>query len=109
MLITSLDFSAYVGRIAIGCLSRGVIKENQNVIIVTKRDGAQEKHRIKEVFVFDGLEREKSKSVQAGDICAITGIEGFEIGDCVCDFENPEALDTIQLDEPTMNDVVYDQ
>jgi GTP-binding protein len=102
MLITSLDFSAYVGRIAIGCLRRGEIKENQQVIIV-KRDGTHEKHRIKEVFVFSGLAREKVTSVQAGDICAITGIEGFEIGDCVCDFENPDPLDTIQLDEPTMN------
>ena len=102
MLITSLDFSTYVGRIAIGCLRRGTIKENQQIIL-QKRDGTQEKHRIKEVFVFSGIAREKVESVQAGDICAITGIEGFEIGDCVCDFENPEPLDTIQLDEPTMN------
>ena len=102
MLITSLDFSTYVGRIAIGCLRRGTIKENQQIIL-QKRDGTQEKHRIKEVFVFSGLAREKVESVQAGDICAITGIEGFEIGDCVCDFESPEPLDTIQLDEPTMN------
>ena len=102
MLLTSLDYSAYVGRIAIGRLSRGVIKENQNVIL-TKRDGAQEKHRIKEVFVFDGLEKRKVESVTPGDICAITGLDGFEIGDAVCDVENPEALDTIQLDEPTMS------
>ncbi|MCF8414994.1 MAG: translational GTPase TypA [Crocinitomicaceae bacterium] len=102
MLITSLDFSTYVGRIAIGCLRRGTVKENQQIIL-QKRDGTQEKHRIKEVFVFSGLAREKVESVQAGDICAITGIEGFEIGDCVCDFEDPQPLDTIQLDEPTMN------
>lgn len=102
MLLTSLDYSAYVGRIAIGRLSRGVIKENQNVIL-TKRDGTQEKHRIKEVFVFDGLEKRKVESVTPGDICAITGLDGFEIGDAVCDAENPEALDTIQLDEPTMS------
>ena len=102
MLLTSLDYSAYVGRIAIGRLSRGVIKENQNVIL-TKRDGAQEKHRIKEVFVFDGLEKRKVESVTPGDICAITGLDGFEIGDAVCDAENPEALATIQLDEPTMS------
>jgi len=102
MLLTSLDYSAYVGRIAIGRLSRGVIKENQNVIL-TKRDGAQEKHRIKEVFVFDGLEKRKVESVTPGDICAITGLDGFEIGDAVCDAENPEPLDTIQLDEPTMS------
>jgi GTP-binding protein len=74
LLITSLDFSTYVGRIAIGRLSRGEIKENQPIILV-KRDGTQEKHRIKEVFVFDGLERKKVSSVAAGDICAITGIE----------------------------------
>ena len=102
MLLTSLDYSAYVGRIAIGRLSRGVIKENQNVIL-TKRDGSQEKHRIKEAFVFDGLEKRKVESVTPGDICAITGLDGFEIGDAVCDAENPEALDTIQLDEPTMS------
>jgi GTP-binding protein len=102
LLITSLDFSTYVGRIAIGRLSRGEIKENQPIILV-KRDGTQEKHRIKEVFVFDGLERRKVSSVVAGDICAITGIEGFEIGDCICDSENPDPLPTIQLDEPTMS------
>ncbi len=102
LLITSLDFSTYVGRIAIGRLSRGEIKENQPIILV-KRDGTQEKHRIKEVFVFDGLERRKVSSVVAGDICAITGIEGFEIGDCICDAENPDPLPTIQLDEPTMS------
>ena len=102
MLLTSLDYSSYVGRIAIGRLSRGVIKENQNVIL-TKRDGSTEKHRIKEVFVFDGLEKRKVESVTPGDICAITGLDGFEIGDAVCDAENPEALATIQLDEPTMS------
>lgn len=102
MLVTSLDFSTYVGRIAIGRLSRGTIKEGQQVILV-KRDGTQEKHRIKEVFVFEGLERKKVTEVQPGDLCAITGIEGFEIGDCVCDFENPDPLPTIELDEPTMS------
>jgi GTP-binding protein len=102
MLITSLDFSTYVGRIAIGRLSRGELKENQPIVLV-KRDGTQEKHRIKEVFVFEGLERKKVDAVQAGDICAVTGIEGFEIGDCICDAENPEPLPTIELDEPTMS------
>jgi GTP-binding protein len=102
LLITSLDFSSYVGRIAIGRLSRGEIKENQPLTLI-KRDGKTEKHRIKEVFVFEGLERKKVSSVQAGDLCAITGIEGFEIGDCICDAENPEGLPTIQLDEPTMS------
>lgn len=102
MLITSLDFSTYVGRIAIGRLHRGDLKENQQVIL-GKRDGSQEKHRVKELFIFDGTERRKVESVQAGDICAVTGIEGFEIGDVICDFENPEPLASITIDEPTMN------
>ena len=102
MLITSLDFSTYVGRIAIGRLNRGIIKENMPVILA-KRDGSQEKHRIKDVFVFEGLERKKVTEVQAGDICAVTGLEGFEIGDSICDFENPEPLQTIDIDEPTMS------
>lgn len=102
MLITSLDFSTYVGRIAIGRLNRGTIKENMPVILA-KRDGSQEKHRIKDVFVFEGLERKKVTEVQAGDICAVTGLEGFEIGDSICDFENPEPLQTIDIDEPTMS------
>ncbi len=102
MLLTSLDYSSYVGRIAIGRLTRGEIKENQFVMLA-KRDGTMEKHRIKEVFVFEGLEKRKVESVQAGDICAITGLDGFEIGDAVCDVDNPEPLDTIQLDEPTMS------
>jgi GTP-binding protein len=102
LLITSLDFSSFVGRIAIGRLSRGVIKENMPIILA-KRDGTLEKHRLKEVFVFDGIERRKVSEVQAGDICAITGIEGFEIGDSICDAENPEPLQTIEIDEPTMS------
>jgi GTP-binding protein len=102
MLITSLDYSSYVGRIAIGRLTRGEIKENQP-IIVSKSDGTLQKHRIKEVFVFEGIERRKVTHVQAGDICAITGIEGFEIGDSICDAENPEPLPTIKMDEPTMS------
>ncbi len=102
MLITSLDFSTYVGRIAIGRLNRGTLKEGQQIVL-SKRDGSQEKHRVKEAFVFEGLERKKVTEVQAGDICAITGIEGFEIGDCICDFENPQPLPTIELDEPTMS------
>jgi GTP-binding protein len=102
MLITSLDFSSYVGRIAIGRLSRGVLKENQPIIL-SKSDGRQEKHRIKEVFVFEGIERAKVTEVKAGDLCAVTGIEGFEIGDSICDSENPEPLPTIKMDEPTMS------
>lgn len=102
MLITSLDYSSYVGRIAIGRLNRGVLKENMPVVLA-KRDGSQEKHRIREVFVFEGLERKKVSEVQAGDICAVTGLEGFEIGDSICDAENPEPLETIAIDEPTMS------
>lgn len=102
LLITSLDYSTFVGRIAIGRLNRGELKANQNIIL-TKRDGKQEKHKVKELFVFEGLNRVKVESVQAGDICAVTGIEGFEIGDCICDFENPEPLPTISIDEPTMS------
>jgi len=102
MLITSLDFSSYVGRIAIGRLSRGVLKENQSIIL-SKSDGRLEKHRIKEAFIFEGIERMKVSEVQAGDLCAVTGIEGFEIGDSICDAENPEPLPTIKMDEPTMS------
>ena len=102
MLITSLDFSSYVGRIAIGRLTRGNVKENQPILLA-KRDGTLEKHRIKEIFVFEGIERIKVSSVQAGDLCAVTGLEGFEIGDSICDVENPDPLPTIQLDEPTMS------
>jgi GTP-binding protein len=102
LLITSLDFSSYVGRIAIGRLSRGILKDNMPVIL-SKRDGTNQKHRIKEIFVFEGLQRSKVSNVEAGDICAITGIEGFEIGDSICDSENPEPLPTIRMDEPTMS------
>ncbi len=102
MLITSLDYSSFVGRIAVGRLLRGVIKENMPIQL-SKRDGTLEKHRIKEVYVFEGLERKKVDLVQPGDICAITGIEGFDIGDSICDAEDPEPLPTISLDEPTMS------
>ena len=102
MLITSLDFSSFVGRIAIGRLHRGVIKSNMPIIL-SKRDGSQEKHKIKDVFVFEGTDRLKVDAVQPGDICAITGLEGFEIGDSICDVENPDPLPTISIDEPTMS------
>lgn len=102
MLITSLDYSSFVGRIAIGRLTRGEMRPNMPVIL-SKRDGSRVKLRTKEVFVFDGLEKRKVESVQVGDICAVTGIEGFEIGDTICDFENPEPLRTISIDEPTMS------
>jgi GTP-binding protein len=101
-LITSVDYSAYVGRIAIGRLSRGTIQENQPIQL-SKRGGELQKHRIKEVFVFEGLERKKVTEVTPGDICAITGLEDFEIGDSICDAEVPEPLPTIKLDEPTMS------
>lgn len=100
--ITSLDYSNYTGRIAIGRLHRGDLKENMPVSLV-KRDGKIEKSRVKELFIFDGLGRRKVESVACGDICAITGIENFEIGDTIADFENPEAMPTMKIDEPTMS------
>ncbi|PRP67137.1 translational GTPase TypA [Nonlabens agnitus] len=102
MLITSLDFSNYTGRIAIGRVKRGSIKEGQNVTLC-KRDGSMTKTKVKEVYVFDGMGKAKAEEVMAGDICAIVGLEGFEIGDSVADFENPEAMETIAIDEPTMS------
>ncbi|MFI0490142.1 translational GTPase TypA [Flavobacterium sp.] len=102
MLITSLDFSAFTGRIAIGRLERGVLKEGMPISLC-KRDGVIMKSRIKELHTFEGLGRKKVQEVIAGDICAIVGVEGFEIGDTIADFETPEALQTIAIDEPTMS------
>lgn len=102
MLITSLDFSTYTGRIAIGRLHRGTLKEGMNISLI-KREGNTVKSRIKDLYVFEGLGKKKVTEVHAGDICAVTGIEGFEIGDCIADFENPEGLETIKIDEPTMS------
>lgn len=102
MLITSLDFSKYVGRIAVGRIHRGELKENQDISLC-KRDGTIVKSRIKELNVFEGLGRIKVQSAQCGDICALIGIEGFEIGDTIADAENPEPLDPIAIDEPTMS------
>ncbi|GJQ04766.1 translational GTPase TypA [Capnocytophaga canimorsus] len=102
MLITSLDYSSFTGRIAIGRLQRGVLKSGMNVSLV-KRDGTITKSKIKELHTFDGLGRKKIDEVQAGDICAIAGLESFDIGDTIADFENPEALPTIAIDEPTMS------
>jgi GTP-binding protein len=102
MLITSLDFSAFTGRIAIGRLERGVLKEGMPISLV-KRDGTTTKSRIKELHTFEGLGRKKVQEVIAGDICAIIGVEGFEIGDTIADSENPEALKSIAIDEPTMS------
>jgi GTP-binding protein len=102
LLITSLDHSNYIGRIAIGKLSRGTLKPDMPVTLV-KKDGKNVRSRIKELFVFEGFGKIKVEQVLAGDICAITGIEGFEIGDTIADFENPEALESIAIDEPTMS------
>ncbi len=102
MLITSLDFSSFTGRIAIGRLQRGTLKEGQAISLV-KRNGAIVKSRIKELFTFEGLGRLKVTEVVTGDICAIVGLEGFEIGDTIADAENPEGLKTIAIDEPTMS------
>jgi GTP-binding protein len=102
MLITSLDYSSFTGRIAIGRLQRGTLKENMQISLV-KRDGSILKSRIKEVHTFEGLGRLKVQQVEAGDICALVGLEGFEIGDTVACAETPEALKTIAIDEPTMS------
>lgn len=102
LLITSLDYSSYTGRMAIGRLHRGTLKENQPVCVV-KRDGTVTKSRIKELYVFDGLGRTRVETVKAGEICAFNGVEGFEIGDTVADYETPEALPPIAIDEPTMS------
>ena len=102
MLITSLDYSAYTGRIAVGRVHRGTLKEGMNITLA-KRDGTLVKSKIKELNTFEGLGRKKVESVSSGDICAIIGVEGFEIGDTICDFENPEALPPIAIDEPTMS------
>ena len=103
MLVTSLEYSPYVGRIAVGKLTRGVLRAGQNVTLA-KRDGeTMIKTRIKELMVFDGLGKKKVEQVECGEICAMVGIEGFEIGDTICDYENPEPLPPIAIDEPTMS------
>jgi GTP-binding protein len=102
LLITSLEYSPYVGRIAIGRITRGMLRSGMNVSLV-KRDGAVEKTRIKELMTFEGLEKTKRDEVRCGDICALVGIEGFEIGDTIADYEAPEALPPIAVDEPTMS------
>jgi GTP-binding protein len=100
--ITSLDYSSFIGRIAIGRVFRGIIKEGMPVSVV-KRNGTIQKSRIKELYVFDGLGKIKVSEVETGDICAFTGIEGFEIGDTVSDFEKPEGMPLMHIDEPTMS------
>jgi GTP-binding protein TypA len=102
LLITSLDYSNYTGRIAIGRVHRGTVREGMNITIA-HRDGTFEKTKIKEVQTFEGMGRAKVASVDSGDICAVIGLENFEIGDTICDFEKPEPLPTIAIDEPTMS------
>ena len=102
MQITSLDYSSFVGRIAIGRVHRGSIKENQPVTLI-KRDGKVVKSRVKELYTFEGLGKVKTTEVRSGDICAVVGIDGFDIGDTIADFEAPEQLPVISIDEPTMN------
>ena len=102
LLITSLDYSSYTGRIAVGRVHRGTLTEGMNVTI-SHRDGKLEKTKIKEIHVFEGMGQKKVEEVHSGDICAIVGLENFEIGDTICDFENPEPLPPIAIDEPTMS------
>ena len=102
LLITSLEYSPYVGRIAVGKLTRGTLTAGMPVTLA-KRDGTMVKTKIRELMVFDGLGKSKVEQVQCGEICAVTGIEGFDIGDTICDFENPEPLPPIAIDEPTMS------
>ncbi|KEQ29503.1 translational GTPase TypA [Pedobacter antarcticus] len=102
MQITSLDYSSFVGRIAVGRVHRGVIKENMPVTLI-KRDGKIVKSRVKELYTFEGLGKVRATEVHSGDICAVVGIDGFDIGDTIADFEAPEQLPVIKIDEPTMN------
>ncbi len=102
MQITSLDYSSFLGRIAIGKVARGLIKEGMPFTLM-QTDGTQKKSRVKELYVFEGMGKKKVSEVLAGDLCAVVGIEDFNIGDTIADFENPEALPIISVDEPTMN------
>ena len=102
MQITSLDYSSFLGRIAIGKIARGSIKENQPISLM-QADGVIKKQRVKELYVFEGMGKRKVTEVHAGDLCAVVGIEGFNIGDTIADFEAPEALPIIHVDEPTMS------
>ena len=102
MQITSIDFSNYVGRIAIGRVNRGTIHANSPISLV-RRDGSILKTRTRELYVFDGLTRKKVDSVGAGDLCALSGIENFDIGDTIADFEEPEGMTPMNIDEPTMS------
>ena len=102
MQITSLDYSSFLGRIAIGKVARNTIRENQPITLM-QTDGSMKKQRVKELYVFEGMGKRKVTEVHAGDLCAVVGIEDFNIGDTIADFENPEALPVIHVDEPTMS------
>ena len=102
MLITSLDYNPYVGRIAVGRVHRGTLRDGQTVCLA-KKDGTKVRTKIKELHTFEGMTHVKTDAVNSGDICALIGIEGFEIGDTICDIENPEPLAPIAIDEPTMS------
>ena len=102
MLITSLDYSNYTGRIAVGRVHRGMLRDGMNITIC-HRDGSQEKTKIKELHTFEGIGHKRTEAVESGDICAVIGLENFEIGDTIADFENPEPLPPIAVDEPTMS------
>jgi GTP-binding protein len=102
MQITSLDYSTFIGRIAIGRITRGSLKTGQPVTLC-KRDGVMQKSRIKALYIFDGMAKAEVQEVHAGDICAVVGVEGFEIGDTIADFNEPEAMEMISIDEPTMS------
>ncbi len=102
MQITSLDYSSFLGRIAIGKVSRGTIKENQQIALI-QADGTIKKSKVRELYVFEGMGKKKVAEVKAGDLCAVVGLEDFNIGDTIADIENPEALPVISVDEPTMN------
>jgi GTP-binding protein len=103
MLITSLEYSSYIGRVAIGRVHRGSVKTGQQIILMKRDGGPIIKTRIKELYVFEGFEKQKAEEVKAGEICALVGLEGFEIGDTVSDPNNPEAMESIAIDEPTMS------
>ncbi len=102
MQITSLDYSSFLGRIAVGKVNRGVIKENQTIALL-QADGTNKKQKVKELYVFEGMGKRKVTEVVAGDLCAVVGLEDFNIGDTIADTENPEALPVISVDEPTMS------
>ena len=103
MLITSLEYSSYIGRVAIGRVHRGTVKSGQQILLMKRDGGPVVKSKIKEMYVFEGFEKQKAEEVKAGEICALVGLEGFEIGDTVVDPSNPEPMESIAIDEPTMS------